>query len=88
MVTLFSLLLKITELLNLAPKTFKANKNEVVKISSKAHKIVVNISKNNNSSKLTYIPNIEAISKSIFLILNAKKVFNYFRQVFTKVFIL
>lgn len=40
---------------------------------------------NNKSENQTYIPNIKAILKPIFLILNVKKIFNFFKQVFIKV---
>ena len=35
-----------------------------------------------------YMPNIRAIKKSIFLILNAKKTFNHLKQMFIKTLIL
>lgn len=46
------------------------------------------MSKNNKSGSLTYIQNIWAIKKPIFLIFDAKKIFYYLRQVFIKALIL
>ena len=74
-------MLKITKLSNLALKTFKANNNEVVKISGKAYKIFKNLSKskklkNKKSENLTYI---KVIEKPIFLTFNAKKIFNHLK---------
>ena len=39
----------------------------------------MNLSKNNESKNLTYMPNIEAIREPIFSTSNAKKTFNYLR---------
>ena len=70
-------MLKITRLLELAPKMFKANDNEVVGDgNNRANETVVNLFKNKKSRKLICMPNIEAIRKSNFLIPNAKKAFN------------
>ena len=44
--------------------------------------------KNDKFEKLTYIANIGAIKKPIFLTFNTKKVFNYLRQAFIKASIL
>ena len=86
---LLTSLLKITRLLNSASKTFKIDDNEVVGIDdgSKVNKTIVNLSKNNKSKNLIYILNIKAIRKPIFLIFNAKKIFNYLRQTFFKALI-
>ena len=71
-------MLKITGLLNLALKAFKANNNKVVGGNSdKTNEMVVNLSKNNKSKNLTYIPNIIGIGKPTFLTPNAKKNFNH-----------
>ena len=43
-------------------KAFKTNDNKVIRLSSKANKMVVNLSKNNKSRNLTYVPNIEIIN--------------------------
>ena len=78
-------MLKITELSNLVSKIFKADDNKVVDNgNNKANKMVVNLSKNNESEKLTYMPNIGATRKNIFLIPNAKKAFNYLQLAFIK----
>ena len=68
----------------MASKTFKADNNKIVRVGNRANKMVVNSFKNNKSRKLTCMLNIRAIRKSIFLISNAKKVFNYLRQIFIK----
>ena len=69
----------------MAPKTFKADDNKVVGSSSnRANKTVVNLFKNNKFRNSTYIPNIGATRKPIFLNPNAKKVFNYLKQAFIK----
>ena len=74
--TLFILLLKITELSNLALKAFKVDNNEVVEDGDRVNKIVVNLSKTNKSKNLIYISNIGAIKKPAFSITNIKKTFN------------
>ena len=71
----------------MAVKMFKANDYEVVRIGSKANKMVINLSKNNKSKNLTYMLNIEVTRKPNFLISNAKKTFNYLRQTFIKALI-
>ena len=76
-------ILKITRLLDLVLKVFKADKDKIVSSDDRANKMIVNLSRN-----LTYISNIKALKKSIFLILNTKKAFNYLKQAFIKVFIL
>ena len=81
------LLLKTTRLSNLVLKVFKADDNEVVKIGNKINKTVINLFKNNKSRNLTYIPNIGATKKSIFLTPNIKKIFNHLRQLFIGVLI-
>ena len=75
--------MKTTGLLKLTLKAFKANDNKVVNNSSgRANRTVVNLSKNKKSKKSTYMPNIKATKEPNFLILNAKKAFNYLRLVF------
>ena len=87
---LFIFLLKITKLFKkLAPKMLKTNNNEFVGSSSnEANETTVNLSKNNKSRNLTCMLNIKAMEKSIFLILNAKKAFNYLKQALIKASIL
>ena len=82
-------MLKITKLFKkLASKSFKAGNNKVVEGgNSRANKIVVNLSKNNKSRTLIYIPNIKAIKKPTFVTSNAKKIFNYLKQAFIKALI-
>ena len=63
---------------------FRANNNEIVRIDGKANKIVVNLSKNNKFEKLMHIAKIGTTRKPIFLITNAKKIFNYLKQAFIK----
>ena len=82
---LFTLLLKITGLLNLIPKAFKADDNKIVGIVCKANKMAINLS--NKSKNSTYILNTEAIKKSNFLTPNAKKTFNHLRLAFIKALI-
>ena len=58
----------------MAAKAFKADDIKIVSGSnSRINKIVVNLSKNNKFGKLIYIPTIETIKKSTFLILKLKK---------------
>ena len=80
---LFTLLLKITRLLNLVLKIFKDNDNKIVGVDDEPYEMVINLSKN-----LTYIPNIGAIKKPPFLTPNTKKVFNYLLLIFIKTLIL
>ena len=76
-------LLKIIGLLKLTLKAFKANNNKFVSNdNSKANKTVMNLSKNNKSKNLTYVPNIRATKRLFFLIPNVKKVFNYLHLAF------
>ena len=64
---LFAFLLKIPRLSNLALKVLKTNNNTVFSDSnSKTNKIIVKLSKNNKSKKLTYMPNIKTIKKTYF----------------------
>ena len=83
--------MKITGLLNLTLKVFRANNYKVVRNnSSRANKMVVDLFnklKNNKSRNLTYILNIRAIKKLIFLIPNTKKAFNHLKQAFIKTLI-
>ena len=55
---LLILLLKAIESSNLALKAFGADKNKVVEVDGKANKIIMNLSKNNKSRNLTYMPNM------------------------------
>ena len=86
--TLFILLLKATRLLDLAPKAFRANNNEVIGIGGRANRMIVNLSKNKKFRNLTHVLNIKVIKKSIFLTFNAKKAFNYLHLAFIKATIL
>ena len=73
----------------MAPKAFKANDDGIISENgSRADKTVMNLSKNNKSRNLTYMPNIGAIEKPNFLISNAKKFFNHLRLAFIKALIL
>ena len=64
----------------MALKTLKVDDNEIIgNDSNKTNKIIVNLSKN-----LMYVSNIRAIGKPLFLTLNAKKNFNYLKQIFVK----
>ena len=86
---LFTSLLKISRLLNLALKAFNADDNKVVSNSDcRANKTIVNLSKNNKSKNLTYMPNIGATGDFIFQNSNAKKVFNNLWLAFIKTLIL
>ena len=68
-----------------APRAFRAGNNKVVEGSSgRADKMVVNLSKNKKSKKLTCVPNIGATGELHFLTFNAKKIFNYLRLTFIK----
>ena len=77
---LFILILKtIKKFVNLILKVFKADSNEIVLNNNKINKIIQNLSKskklkNKKFQNLTYV---KAIMKSIFLIFNNRKVFNY-----------
>ena len=71
--------MKADWLLDLVLIVFRVNDNEVVKVDNKTNKMIVNLSKNSKSRKLTYMPNIKAIKKSIFLTPNAKKIFNHLK---------
>lgn len=73
--------MNITQLSNLTIKTFKANNNEVVRVSSRANKMFKNLSKfqkskNEKFRTLIHTKNIRAIRESIFLTFDTKKVFN------------
>ena len=77
--------MKIIRLSKLAPKAFKADNNDVVgNGGGKADETVVNLSKNNKSRKLTYMPNIRATREPNFLTFNAKKTFNHLQLAFIK----
>ena len=69
-----------------APKVLKVDNNEVVDSgdSGKTNETVVNLSKNDKSRKLTYMPNIGAIRELNFLTPNVKTIFNYLQLVFIK----
>ena len=78
--------MKTIGLLNLAQKIFKANNNKSINSSdSKINETVINLFKNNKSRKSIYVPNIRIIRKLIFLIFDAKKIFNYLQLAFIKV---
>ena len=82
-------LLKRIVLSNSVSKMFSANNNTFVNSSSKrANDIVINLSKNNKSKKLTYLPNIGATKKSNFITPNTKKTFNHLQLAFIKALIL
>ena len=82
-------MLKITRILNLAPKVFKANNNKVIRVNSdRANEIVVNSSNKLKNEKSKNQMCIGAIRKSIFLIFNAKKTFDNLKQAFIKALIL
>ena len=72
----------------LALKAFRASNNKVVRNNDiKANKIVIDLFnklKNNKFKNLTHVPNIKATEESIFLTPNAKKTFNYLKQIFIK----
>ena len=75
----------------MTPKVFRLNDNElVISNNGNINKIVVNLSnklKNNTFRNLTYMLNIKAIKKPIFLIPNVKKTFNYLNKAFIKTLI-
>lgn len=84
--------MKITVLFKeLALKTFKIDNNKVVKIGKKANKIAKILFKARKSKnaifKILICTNIETIEELIFLIPNAKIVFNSLRQTFIKILI-
>ena len=85
---LFTSMLRTTGLFEeLALRVFKVDNNEIVGCDGdRANKTVIDLSKskNNKYKKLTYISNIGAIEKFIFLIFNAKKAFNHLKQAFIK----
>ena len=69
-------------------KVFRTDDNEIVDdIGNRTNETVVNSFKNNKSRNSTYVINIKAIEKPIFLIFNVKKIFNYFGQAFIKTLI-
>ena len=47
--------------------------------------MIINLSKNNKSINLIYMPNVRAMQKPIFPTSNIKKAFNYLKQTFIKV---
>ena len=68
-------MLKITELTNLALKTFRSNDNKIIGDGgNKTKEMVKNLSKN-----LTSMSNIGTIGESIFLTPNTKKILNYLK---------
>ena len=65
---------------NLTPKVFRADDNNNISVyNNKTDETIMNLSKN-----WTYVPNIRAIGKLIFLTPNAKNFFNHIRQPFIK----
>ena len=73
----------------MASKAFRTDDDKVVgSDSDRINGMVVNLFKNKESRKLTCMLNIEVTEKPNFLILNAKKAFNYLRLVFIKALIL
>ena len=80
--------MKTIKLSELAPKIFRIDDNKVFSNSNdKANKTVVNLSKNEESMKSTYMLNIKAIEEPTFLISNTKKTFNKLRLAFIKALI-
>ena len=82
--------MKTTRLFDeLAPKVLRVDGNKIFCDSdNRANRMVVNLSKNEKSKKLTYVPNIRAIGKLNFLTFDTKKAFNQLRLVFIKALIL
>ena len=68
----------------MAQKPWKVNNNKVVDSCNRANKTIVILSHNNKSGNLTYIPNIKAIRKSIFLTFDNKKIFNHLKEAIIK----
>ena len=69
----------------LASRAFRAGNNEVVRgISDRANGTVVNLSKNEKSTKLMRVSNIGATGEPNFLTLDTKKAFNYLKLAFIK----
>ena len=69
----------------MALKAFRANDNKVVgSDNNRTNRTVVNLSKNENSRKLTHVPNIGGMEESNFLTFDAKKAFNFFQLAFIK----
>ena len=67
----------------LASRAFRAGNNEVVGVGGgRADEIIVDLSKNEKSRKLTRVPNIGATGKPNFLTPDAKKAFNHLRLAF------
>ena len=81
---LLILLLKIIWLLDLASKALRTDNNEVIRISDRTNKTIVNLSKNKKFRNFICVSNIRAIREPNFLIFNTKNVFNYLWLVFIK----
>ena len=83
---LFTSMLKIIESSEKsAPRAFRTDNDEAVGGGgSRANEMVMDLSKNKKSRKLTYVPNIGAMGKPNFLTSNAKKAFNHLRLMFIK----
>ena len=83
-------LLKTTGLFEkLASKAFGVDDNKVVSGGDgKTNGMVVNLSKNKKSKKLTHVSNIGATRKPNFLIPDTKKAFNHLRLALIKALIL
>ena len=76
-ITLLTSLLKIIKLSKLALKAFKIDNNKIVDSDGgRSNEMFINSFKNKKSRNLIYELNIGAIRESIFLIPNAKKIFN------------
>ena len=77
--------MKITRLLNLPLKAFKAGDNKVISgNNNRANKIVVNLFKNNKFRSLTHMPIIKAIKKSIFLTSMLKRLLTIYSYYLSK----
>ena len=73
----------------LASRAFRAGNDEVVGGDrGRADETIMDLSKNEKSRKLMYMPNIGATREPNFLTSNAKKTFNYLQLVFIKASIL
>ena len=76
---LLSSLFKIIKFLNLILKALRIHDNKVVELDGRTNKTIINLFKNS-----TYIANIRAKKKFVFLTPNAEKAFNYLWLTFIK----